>query len=114
LENNPTHPTAEDIFSQVTKKLPGVSLATVYNTLELLVKMREVKKLDLGEGKSRFDPNVKPHTHFVCLSCNRVEDWEDFVLNTKFKEKRDYELLGYEITLWGYCPLCKGKSKQVS
>ena len=114
LENDPTHPTADDIFDQVTKKLPGVSLATVYNTLEMLVRMGEIKKLNLGEGKSRFDLNVKPHIHFICFSCNRVEDWGNVAFDTNFKEKRDYQLLSYEITFWGYCPVCKSESKQIS
>jgi Fur family peroxide stress response transcriptional regulator len=107
LENNRDHPTADDIYALVTKKLPGVSLATVYNTLDMLVRIGEVRKLDLGEGRSRFDPNVAPHVHFICLSCNRVEDWGDIKLNFNLRSKENYRVINYDITFFGYCPLCK-------
>jgi len=114
LEHNVDHPTAEDIYDQVTKKLPGVSLATVYNTLDMLVKKGEVRKLDLGERKSRFDPRVDPHVHFICISCNKVEDWGDFQFKSIFKGKGDYEILGYEVTFLGYCPHCGNQTQRVS
>jgi Fur family transcriptional regulator, peroxide stress response regulator len=74
LSGNSAHPTAEDIFRAVRRRHPGLSLATVYNTLETLHQLGEVGRLDVGGGAERFDPEVRPHHHFNCRRCGKVQD----------------------------------------
>ncbi len=74
LEGNRSHPTAEEIFRAVRRKHPGLSLATVYNTLETLGRLSEVARHDLGGGAERWDPEVRPHHHFTCEACGEVQD----------------------------------------
>src|SRR5579863_3475160 len=74
LSGNQAHPTAEEIFRAVRRRHPGLSLATVYNTLETLHELGEVGRLELGGGAERFDPEVRPHHHFNCRRCGKVQD----------------------------------------
>jgi Fe2+ or Zn2+ uptake regulation protein len=62
------HPTAEALFFAVRDRLPGISLATVYNTLETLVEGGLAVKI-LGEGAARYDPVCAPHGHTRCAAC---------------------------------------------
>ncbi len=75
LWGNTKHPTAEEVFQAVQERYPGVSLATVYNTLETLTQMGEIQRLDLGGAAERFDPDVRVHHHFTCSGCGQVLDY---------------------------------------
>jgi len=71
-----THPTAEELFGQVRQRLPGVSLATVYNTLEVLTRRGLARRYSnfLGiDGPARFDADVSQHVHLV-TDDGRVRD----------------------------------------
>ena len=74
LHNNSTHPTAEALFATASHKMPGISLRTVYQTLNELVEMGELHAIDLGEGVTRFDPNVDDHHHAICNICGAITD----------------------------------------
>ncbi len=74
LDGSQVHPTAESVHRVVTAEMPTVSLRTVYQVLNDLAAMGEVRHLDLGTGSSRFDPNVDAHHHLVCTSCGKVRD----------------------------------------
>ena len=66
LHDNTTHPTAEALYATASHKMPGISLRTVYQTLNELAEMGELQAIDLGEGVTRFDPNVDDHHHAIC------------------------------------------------
>jgi Fur family peroxide stress response transcriptional regulator len=68
-----SHPTAQALHARLCARFPGISVATVYNTLSALTAIGACRKLELG-GASRFDPNVTPHDHAVCDDCGRVRD----------------------------------------
>lgn len=69
-----SHPTAEVIWAEVVRRMPAVSLKTVYQTLNDLAAMGVVSHLDLGTGSARFDTNTDRHQHVVCTRCSRVWD----------------------------------------
>jgi Fur family peroxide stress response transcriptional regulator len=69
----PEHPTAEALFFAVRDRLPGISLATVYNTLETLVDGGLAVKI-LGEGAARYDSLCAPHGHTRCAACHALTD----------------------------------------
>ena len=58
------HPTAVDVFTRVRGKMPGISLATVYNCLETLVQCDLVRAVNFERGPTRYCPNLRPHAHF--------------------------------------------------
>jgi Fe2+ or Zn2+ uptake regulation protein len=69
-----THATAEDVFGEVAGRLPGVSLPTVYATLDLLEELGAVRRVSLPGGAAVYDPRLAPHHHLVCRNCGRAED----------------------------------------
>ncbi len=74
LSGNDTHPCAETLYAAADHEMPGISLRTVYQTLNDLVAMGELQMLDLGTGAARFDPKVDDHHHVVCTACSEVRD----------------------------------------
>jgi Fur family peroxide stress response transcriptional regulator len=69
------HPDAEAVFKGVRQRLPTISLDTVYRTLWTLMDIGVLDDLGPGFRRIRFDANTRPHHHFICLSCGRVEDF---------------------------------------
>jgi Fe2+ or Zn2+ uptake regulation protein len=67
-----THPTAERVHRMVRRRLPRVSLGTVYRNLRLLVAQGLVK--ELPGPHARFDGNLSEHHHFTCLGCGRISE----------------------------------------
>jgi len=74
LDGSIDHLTAEAVHARVSAEMPTVSLRTVYQTLNDLVRMGELSQLDVGTGSARFDPNLDAHHHLVCDRCGRVAD----------------------------------------
>jgi len=74
LHDNPSHPTAESVFEAVRTEMPTISLRTVYQTLNDLAAMGELRQLSFGPGSARFDPNGDDHHHLVCEGCGKVVD----------------------------------------
>src|SRR5215471_317086 len=68
------HPTAEEVFIRAKRQLPDISMATVYNCLDALVRSGLARQLTLERGASRFCPNMQEHCHFYCDSCESVFD----------------------------------------
>ena len=79
LDDLGRHATAEQVHDAVAGRLPGVSLPTVYATLELLEELGMVRRVQRA-GTTLFDPRTEPHHHLVCTSCGSVEDL-DFELD---------------------------------
>ena len=69
-----THVTAEQVLTAVSDRLPGVSLPTVYATLELLEELGSVRRVSAGGGAVLYDPRTHPHHHVVCTRCGAVAD----------------------------------------
>jgi len=82
--NTETHPTAEEVKREVEKSFPTVSLATVYNTLNLLVEKGLLKSIESagkqGSRLIRYDRNTKPHFHFLDESTGEMIDLDPKVL----------------------------------
>jgi Fe2+ or Zn2+ uptake regulation protein len=74
LQGDHTHPFAHEIYQRVHKKLPRISLATVYRNLHGLVDEGKIRTLLLDAQGARFDPETSQHDHFVCERCGRVVD----------------------------------------
>lgn len=69
-----THPTADEVYRTVRADLPGISLGTVYKSLETLVGCGLARKLAGGNGSARYDGRMDPHFHARCLECGRLRD----------------------------------------
>lgn len=108
LQGNERHPSAEEIYTEVSRKFPTMSLATVYNTLEILRRKGELQELTIDPDKKRFDPNTIPHHHLICKRCRRIVDVHaDYNLTVPMSERRDFEITGSHIEFYGLCPRCR-------
>ena len=68
------HATADEILRQAAPGLPGLSLPTVYATLELLAGLGLVRRVEAGGVAVRWDPDPSPHAHFACTGCGGLQD----------------------------------------
>jgi Fur family peroxide stress response transcriptional regulator len=89
LLNTKKHPSAEDIYNVVNDKHPGISLSTVYNTLEIFVSKNLVKKVSNDFGSVRYDAILEPHHHMICENTNTITDYYDAELDTLLKDYFD-------------------------
>lgn len=71
------HPSAEEIYLSIQKKYPGVSLATVYKTLDMLVQKSLASKVVTDEDKVRYDSKMEPHIHLYCEKTQKIMDYDD-------------------------------------
>ena len=69
------HPDAETVYQRVRARIPAVSLDTIYRTLWLLVDLGLIQTLGTGRDRARFDANLNPHHHFVCVKCGLTKDF---------------------------------------
>lgn len=110
-----THPTADEIYRMVRRRMPKVSLGTVYRNLELLCEHGEILKLELGGSQRRYDGNLKKHYHIRCIQCGRVGD---IMINpTSIPESfsvkhKEFDIIGHRLDFQGICQDCKRKLKQ--
>ena len=108
-----THPTADEIYEMVRKKLPRVSLGTVYHNLQALSRVGVIRKLP--GTPMRFDGNVRQHYHIRCIHCGGVADLpitKEIVVLEDVREATDWDLVGHEIEFLGVCPQCKTKARK--
>lgn len=112
LQRVRSHPCADEIHTMVRRRLPRVSLATVYRNLEILAECGEIRKLSPTATQRRFDGDTSPHYHVRCTECGQVDDVtlppltvvEDILLSPI---ETNYEILGYQLELIGLCPRCR-------
>jgi Fur family ferric uptake transcriptional regulator len=112
LQKLTSHPTAADLYEIVRKRLPSISLGTVYRNLELLSRMGIIQKLELGGTEARFDGNSGRHHHVQCLECGRVGDLHGMADELPIvvpKEQNDFTILGHSLVFYGLCRQCKSK-----
>ena len=104
------HPTATEVFIRAKKRIPAISLATVYNCLETLVECGLAKQVNVEREATRYCPNLSEHGHFICESCGIVSDipvTKGGSLTQFLKVPSGFNVNHSEITLRGTCPACK-------
>src|SRR5476651_2246700 len=71
------HLSADDLSDLVRRSDPGIGRATVYRTLQWMVDAGIARKVDFGEGKSRFEPSYRHprHFHLICQVCHRSPEF---------------------------------------
>jgi Fur family transcriptional regulator, peroxide stress response regulator len=112
LKDNIEHPSAETIFKAIKEKFPTMSFATVYNTLSTLSKTSKLRELTIDPEKRRFDPNLEPHHHLICIKCGKIVDVKvDYGLKLPYAVKKGFEIVGNHIEFYGICQDCNVKDK---
>lgn len=106
------HPTANDIFEAARQRLPGISHATVYNSLRYLKEAGLVHEISFGDGASRYDRETERHDHAICNDCGKLVDFElpaAAKLMQAAARKSHFKAESVHLTLRGTCPECREK-----
>ncbi len=113
LAESDEHPTAAMIYDHLRPQFDSLSLATVYNTLDTLVKLGVVNTLGkAGDGSVHYDADTEPHVNLACISCNRIVDVPSehvHHLDDEITQASGYKLLGARVLYYGLCPECQKK-----
>jgi Fe2+ or Zn2+ uptake regulation protein len=115
LRGDHVHLTAEAVHEHARERLPEISLATVYNTLNELVAMGEVLEVAVGDGPKRYDPNVEVrHHHLRCVRCNELLDVRATDGRPKLPAGEDhgYEIVDVDVIFRGVCPACQTTARR--
>lgn len=109
LRKSTTHPSAEEIYLEVKKEIPNISLGTVYRNLSLLKNEDEIMGFFPFSDSEHFDKSSKPHQHFCCEKCGKIFDVN---VNTDLTDKSVEEILdckikSSKILFYGLCSECK-------
>jgi Fur family transcriptional regulator, ferric uptake regulator len=110
LQKLNSHPTASELHILVQKRLPKISLGTVYRNLEYLSRRGLAQKLTISGNETRFDATVEHHQHVRCVQCSRVDDAAvpPFALpHAGLQDVGGYKILGYRLEFYGVCPECR-------
>jgi len=112
LQGNPSHPTAEEIYRKVKRRLPQISLATVYRNLKVLVREGLISEITIPDGPNRYDFRTQEHHHFICDRCERVYDVEVPVQDRLTRElsRQGYLVRARQTVFYGLCPKCETNS----
>lgn len=110
LRKTPSHPTADQLYELVRRRIPKISLGTVYRNLGVLAEFGYVQVLEFGNMQRRFDGSPGTHYHILCIHCGRVEDIpaepiplvEDMV-----RELSDWQIVRHRLKFFGVCPVCR-------
>jgi len=110
LEANKEHPSAADIYRAVSQEYPTMSLSTVYNTLRVLKRTRNINELSIDSDKKRFDPDTGSHHHLICVVCRKIVDVQcDFALSVPEIETHDFVIINNHVDFYGICPECRSR-----
>lgn len=111
------HPTAENIYREVKRLHPTVSLSTVYKTLQVLKELHLVQELAFARSETRFDSNVAPHVNVLCLRCGSVNDVDDRAVRDivrRAASRTKFTVTGQRFDVYGICKKCTSERKQIS
>ena len=105
------HPSASEIHKGVRRYFPGTSLATIYNTIELLKETGQVLEIEFSGAANRYDGRIPDsHPHLICLECERVDDLqlpEDDGPLVEIAEATGYRIVRRRTDYYGICPECQ-------
>jgi Fur family ferric uptake transcriptional regulator len=116
LDKVTSHPTANEVYDMVRKRLPRIGLGTIYRNLELMAESGIILKLVVGGTQKRFDATVEKHYHIRCTNCGRVDDVDIEVqekINQIAAESCDYKIFGHHIEFSGICRDCSTNMQSI-
>jgi len=104
------HPTAAEVFEAARQSLPGISFATVYNSLRYLRDQGLVREIAFGNGASRYDRETDRHDHALCSACGKLVDFDlpgTVALTGAAARASHFRAESVHLTLVGLCPKCR-------
>jgi|SRR5262245_20166100 len=114
LRDRNRHVSAEELLSEASQRLPGVSLPTVYATLELFEELGVVRRVNGAGGTLLWDTRPDAHHHMICRRCGRIEDMEtplDLERARRSAARSGFRADRAEVVVSGLCADCARKSR---
>lgn len=113
LSLRPTHPTVDDLWSDVRQAMPEISRTTVYRILETFAHLGVIRKVGHPDSAARYESRTSRHHHLLCLQCGRMEDLDDASLDTIRLPglKTGFQIEDYSIQFRGLCSRCSAPAK---
>ena len=111
------HPTADEVYREVSDRHPTVSRGTVYRNLNMLAENGDIRNVETPAGANHYDHRRDNHYHARCLKCARVFDVDmDFIpnLGENIRDAHGFALSGYDLVFKGVCAECQGKESKES
>lgn len=109
-----THPTAAEVFEAARRAMPGISFATVYNSLRFLKEAGLVREIAFGNGASRYDRETDRHDHAICSECSKLVDFDlpgtVGLIGAAARASR-FKAESVHLTLVGLCPDCRDRKQ---
>lgn len=108
------HPSADQVHERVARRLPGISRATVYRTLETLVRLGVITKACHPGHVVRYDRRTDVHHHLICMHCDEVADISDDRLDSiplPDTTGLGFEIADHRVQLRGICQTCREKEE---
>ena len=106
------HPSVSEIHRDLKSFFPSTSLATIYNTIELLKETGQVLEIEFSGAANRYDGRrPTPHPHVICLECDRIEDLHVVKPNKSLElisAETGYKIVRERTDYYGVCPQCNG------
>ena len=115
LAQSKEHPDADTIYQSVSRRVPAVSIDTVYRTLALLEEAKLINRVQVLSNRVRYDANTERHHHFVCTECGQVRDFHSQQLNDcpVFQSVQDIGIVkSLNVQLRGICLACNDKKNK--
>lgn len=110
LAESKEHPSPQSIYRQISAKFPGISQATVYNTLTVLRDLGEVVEVGLGQDRTHYEPDPTPHANLICIRCGKIEDVEDprvGALSEHLASLQGLRVRAAHMDIYGFCRGCE-------
>jgi Fur family ferric uptake transcriptional regulator len=104
-----THLTADDVYNRVRKRIPRVSLGTIYRNLEILSGSGLISKIELAGHQKMFDGNLYDHYHLRCIKCSKIIDIpaDSVKIDTdQIGRAENFDIVEFRLELLGVCPDC--------
>ncbi len=120
LSRTNQHMSAKDIYNALVRIYPGIGLTTIYRTLDLLEKMKLLKKISLASGENKYElihsRDDHHHHHLICTNCGKIIDYDDFVdeelelikkTEDTLSKKHNFVINDHNIEFYGMCEQCR-------
>lgn len=107
INNSPEHLNAEKIYFSAKTVMPGIAMATVYNSLKYLSDNNYIRKVGVNNGADFYDKSLMPHEHIICDKCGAITDVIKGGIKEIIEKEVGGEITGYELNVHYICDKCK-------
>ncbi len=114
VRGSDSHPTADELFQSIRAELPTISLATVYRNLGILTEQGLIRKIEIPDGRDRFDWRLTDHEHFLCRCCGRIWDFSlAQPIAALVPPEMGFTIQDHALVVRGLCRECSAKAAPV-